>query len=193
LREIRQQTPQSPFSQEIQNLQLANIFDAPTAAKVSAVVRMVRDHTSCYLSLQSDPLESNWRTNELKARFRQPAARGNVLLATIRAQFLTTSVKFDSTSFLALIFSTPPLTHIMLNFLTRPGGDILGSSCPKHRLLVARKWDYSDRRRKKPGRPALSQEIREIRDLVVRSWDRHGRWPSNCRNALREGFVYGRK
>jgi hypothetical protein len=34
-----------------------------------------------------------------------------------------------------------------------------------HRLLVARKWDYSDRPRKKPGRPALS---REIHDLVVR-------------------------
>ena len=34
-----------------------------------------------------------------------------------------------------------------------------------HRLLVARKWDYCDRRRKKPGRPALSQEIC---DLVVR-------------------------
>jgi transposase InsO family protein len=34
-----------------------------------------------------------------------------------------------------------------------------------HRLLVARKWDYSERRQKKPGRPALSQEIH---DLVVR-------------------------
>jgi hypothetical protein len=34
-----------------------------------------------------------------------------------------------------------------------------------HRLLVARKWDYSNRRQKKPGRLALSQEIQ---DLVVR-------------------------
>src|SRR5207245_10236705 len=34
-----------------------------------------------------------------------------------------------------------------------------------HRLLVARKWDYSDRRQKKPGHLALSQEIR---NLVVR-------------------------
>jgi transposase InsO family protein len=34
-----------------------------------------------------------------------------------------------------------------------------------HRLLVARKWDYSERRQKKPGRPALCQEIH---DLVVR-------------------------
>src|ERR1700724_3655083 len=34
-----------------------------------------------------------------------------------------------------------------------------------HRLLVARKWDYSARRQKNPGRPALSHEIQ---DLVVR-------------------------
>jgi len=34
-----------------------------------------------------------------------------------------------------------------------------------HRLLVAKKWDYSDRRKKSPGRPALAQEIR---DLVLR-------------------------
>src|SRR6516225_12082846 len=27
-----------------------------------------------------------------------------------------------------------------------------------HRLLIARKWDYSDRRQKKPGRPTFSQE-----------------------------------
>ena len=42
-----------------------------------------------------------------------------------------------------------------------------------HRLLVARKWDYSDRRRKKPGRPALSQEIR---DLVVRIAKENPTW-----------------
>ena len=28
-----------------------------------------------------------------------------------------------------------------------------------HRELIAQKWDYSDRRKKKPGRPAVSQEI----------------------------------
>jgi len=27
-----------------------------------------------------------------------------------------------------------------------------------HRTLVARKWDYSDRRKKKPGRPAISDD-----------------------------------
>src|SRR5712692_8791494 len=34
-----------------------------------------------------------------------------------------------------------------------------------HRMLVAQKWDYSDRRGSKGGRPPLT---REIRDLVVR-------------------------
>jgi transposase InsO family protein len=34
-----------------------------------------------------------------------------------------------------------------------------------HRLLIARKWDYSHRRQKPPGRPRIAQEIR---DLVVR-------------------------
>ncbi len=34
-----------------------------------------------------------------------------------------------------------------------------------HRKLVADKWDYSQRREKKPGRPPLSDEVRE---LVVR-------------------------
>src|SRR5712692_3295294 len=42
-----------------------------------------------------------------------------------------------------------------------------------HRLLVARKWDYSDRRRKQSGRPALSQEIR---DLVVRIAKENPTW-----------------
>src|SRR6267378_8381405 len=42
-----------------------------------------------------------------------------------------------------------------------------------HRLLVARKWDYSDRRQKKPGRPAFSQEIR---DLVVRIAKENPTW-----------------
>ena len=28
-----------------------------------------------------------------------------------------------------------------------------------HRQLVAQKWDYSDRRKKKPGRPAVSKEV----------------------------------
>ena len=42
-----------------------------------------------------------------------------------------------------------------------------------NRLLVARKWDYSDRRQKKPGRLALSQEIR---DLVVRFAQENPSW-----------------
>src|SRR5438128_9705299 len=42
-----------------------------------------------------------------------------------------------------------------------------------HRLLVARKWDYSNRRQKKPGRLALSQEIR---DLVVRFAQENPSW-----------------
>src|SRR5262249_20099885 len=42
-----------------------------------------------------------------------------------------------------------------------------------HRLLVARKWDYSNRPRKKPGRPELSQEIH---DLVVRFAKENPRW-----------------
>jgi len=42
-----------------------------------------------------------------------------------------------------------------------------------HRLLVARKWDYSDRRQKKSGRPALSQEIR---DLVLRIAKENPTW-----------------
>jgi transposase InsO family protein len=42
-----------------------------------------------------------------------------------------------------------------------------------HRLLVAGKWDYSDRRQKKPGRLALSQEIR---DLVVRFAQENPSW-----------------
>ena len=28
-----------------------------------------------------------------------------------------------------------------------------------HRELIAKKWDYSDRRQRKPGRPAISEEI----------------------------------
>jgi putative transposase len=42
-----------------------------------------------------------------------------------------------------------------------------------HRLLLAKKWDYSDRRRKTAGRPPLSQEIR---DLVVRMAQENPRW-----------------
>ena len=42
-----------------------------------------------------------------------------------------------------------------------------------HRLLVARKWDYSDRRMKRPGRPAISQEVQQ---LVVRLANENPRW-----------------
>jgi putative transposase len=42
-----------------------------------------------------------------------------------------------------------------------------------HHLLVAKKWDYSDRRKKKPGRPPFSQEIQ---NLVVRLAKENPRW-----------------
>jgi len=42
-----------------------------------------------------------------------------------------------------------------------------------HRMLVAEKWDYSDRRRKIPGRPTLSDEIRQ---LVVRMARENPSW-----------------
>src|SRR5262249_42859538 len=42
-----------------------------------------------------------------------------------------------------------------------------------HRLLVARKWDYSNRRQKKPGRPAVSAEIV---NLVMRFAKENPRW-----------------
>jgi transposase InsO family protein len=42
-----------------------------------------------------------------------------------------------------------------------------------HRLLVAKKWDYSARRKKTAGRPALSEEIRQ---LVVRLAKENPRW-----------------
>jgi putative transposase len=42
-----------------------------------------------------------------------------------------------------------------------------------HHLLIAQKWDYSDRRQKKPGRSPLSQEIR---DLVVRFAQENPSW-----------------
>jgi len=31
-----------------------------------------------------------------------------------------------------------------------------------HRELVAQKWDYGDRRKKKPGRPAISDEVKQL-------------------------------
>src|SRR5262245_39839517 len=31
-----------------------------------------------------------------------------------------------------------------------------------HRQLVAQKWDYSDNREKKPGRPPVSKQVREL-------------------------------
>ena len=42
-----------------------------------------------------------------------------------------------------------------------------------HRMRVAKKWDYSDRRRKTPGRPTLSDEIRL---LVVRMARENPSW-----------------
>jgi putative transposase len=31
-----------------------------------------------------------------------------------------------------------------------------------HRQLIAEKWDYSDRRREKPGRPPITDEVRAL-------------------------------
>ena len=42
-----------------------------------------------------------------------------------------------------------------------------------HRQLVAAKWDYSSRREKKPGRPPVSEEVR---DLVVRMARENPSW-----------------
>jgi hypothetical protein len=42
-----------------------------------------------------------------------------------------------------------------------------------HRLLVAKKWDYSDRRQKKAGRPPVSDEVNE---LVLRLAKENPRW-----------------
>jgi transposase InsO family protein len=37
-----------------------------------------------------------------------------------------------------------------------------------HRMLVAEKWDYSNRRKSKPGRPPLSDEIRQLVIQIAR-------------------------
>jgi transposase len=42
-----------------------------------------------------------------------------------------------------------------------------------HRELVAKKWDYSKRREKRPGRPPISDEIKR---LVVRMANENPRW-----------------
>jgi hypothetical protein len=42
-----------------------------------------------------------------------------------------------------------------------------------HRLLIARKWDYSDRRHKRPGRPPVAQDVQE---LVVRLATENPAW-----------------
>ena len=42
-----------------------------------------------------------------------------------------------------------------------------------HRTLVAKKWDYSDRRQKKPGRPPISDEVQR---LVLRFAKENPRW-----------------
>jgi len=49
-----------------------------------------------------------------------------------------------------------------------------------HRLLIARKWDYSDRRQKKPGRPAFSQEIRALVVRIPHLARRHARGLNGC-------------
>jgi transposase InsO family protein len=42
-----------------------------------------------------------------------------------------------------------------------------------HRLLIARKWDYSDRRQKRPGRPPIAEEVQQ---LVVRLATENPAW-----------------
>ena len=37
-----------------------------------------------------------------------------------------------------------------------------------HRQLVAQKWDYSERREKKPGRPPTPEEIAQSREIECR-------------------------
>ena len=42
-----------------------------------------------------------------------------------------------------------------------------------HRLLIAKKWDYTDRRGKKPGRPPITEEVKK---LVVRMARENPSW-----------------
>src|SRR6516165_7653434 len=42
-----------------------------------------------------------------------------------------------------------------------------------HRLLVAKKWDYSARRRRRPGRPPVAEEVRQ---LVLRFAQENPSW-----------------
>jgi putative transposase len=42
-----------------------------------------------------------------------------------------------------------------------------------HRLLITKKWDYSDRREKKPGRPPITDEVKK---LVVRMARENPSW-----------------
>ena len=42
-----------------------------------------------------------------------------------------------------------------------------------HRILIARKWDYSERRQKTPGRPPITEEIKK---LVVRMAQENPSW-----------------
>ena len=63
-----------------------------------------------------------------------------------------------------------------------------------HRMLVAKKWDYSDRREKKPGRPRIRQVIV---NLTVKFAKQNPTWGfakqfkirsnvSNCRPSIRQ-------
>ena len=47
-----------------------------------------------------------------------------------------------------------------------------------HRQLVARKWNYSDQRKKKPGRPPLSDQVKQ---LVVRMARENPSWSFGLR------------
>jgi len=45
-----------------------------------------------------------------------------------------------------------------------------------HRELITKKWDYSDRRQRKPGRPAISEEIAK---LIVQIAKENTNWGYN--------------
>ena len=58
---------------------------------------MVRGQTGCFHCFETERVESNSRTNETRARFRRPAARGSVLGEGPQVYFLINPDKFVST------------------------------------------------------------------------------------------------
>ena len=63
-----------------------------------------------------------------------------------------------------------------------------------HRKLVAEKWDYSKRRKKKPGRPPLSEQVRELvlrfaRENPTWGYDRIAGAVQNVGHSIRDESV----